>query len=531
MNSYYGLNIQRDEKEDQHSRQLVDKWIFITLMAVLILVPLLIGSHVSNVISPLISDNSLLSSGLRGDMYTYYKYVTLITLTIVAFLLFLYKMFILGYKLPMRIILYFFVVFSIAVLISTMFSPNKTIALFGQYNRADGAYSYLCYIILMFIAMNIEYPKKVLEYVLYAFYPVVFLNFVLIMMNFTGHDVLSYRFYQKIMTMFDPKGVTFGAGSYELGTFSHGNYISGMFSIMTIMFLSWAVIDKNIIRRFINVFVALLSMATLLMGTSNSGFFTFLCMTPFIIWLAIRSSNKKLAIISLVVFLILSASTLNILALKKPIVWDESVGMFIKHNPYMGNPAKQTSLKSSSGLQPSIIVEHKVYAADNKFILPVLPKSAWTAGTGRIYIWKEALKLVAERPFFGYGLDTILYHFPDFNIEARANLSEATIVDKTHSLYVGVIYGTGIVGMIGFLGILIIIGWTALKEILRFKPTSGFIVPLCMAWITYLIQALFNDSVLGVTSSFFTIGGVLLAVLYKKKEIGIKEIQFNKNII
>ena len=41
-----------------------------------------------------------------------------------------------------------------------MFSPSKTIALYGQYNRTDGALSYICYVLLMFVAMHIEYPKK-----------------------------------------------------------------------------------------------------------------------------------------------------------------------------------------------------------------------------------------------------------------------------------------------------------------------------------------------------------------------------------
>ena len=264
-------------------------------------------------------------------------------LTISATVLFLYKLFFLDYRLPKRPILWFFAIFIIAIIVSTMFSPNKTIALYGQYNRTDGALSYICYVLLMFVAMHIEYPKKAVEYVLYAFYPLVVINFILITMNFTGHDALTYKPVQKAMSMFLPDGANLGAGSTILGTLNQWNYMSGMFSIVTVMYLSWIVIDKNNIRRFINLVVALLSIATMLMATSTSGFLTFVVMTPFIIWLAIRSANKKMAFISLVAFYILAAPILHVLASKNAGVWSESVGFFISKNPYVVEQPAATS--------------------------------------------------------------------------------------------------------------------------------------------------------------------------------------------
>ena len=63
-NGLYGkMKIQRDEEEDLRSRKQVDKSIFYVLLAVLVLVPLLVGGHVTEVISPLITDKSLLTSG------------------------------------------------------------------------------------------------------------------------------------------------------------------------------------------------------------------------------------------------------------------------------------------------------------------------------------------------------------------------------------------------------------------------------------------------------------------------------------
>jgi hypothetical protein len=514
--SNFKLNKRLGEKKNRQRRQLVDKWIFYLLLAVIILVPLLVNGYFTDVQSPTISINSLLASGSKGEFYTHYKFVTMMILTILVVLLFLYKLLFLGYSLPNSRLFLFFGIFLFAILMSVMFSPNKTIALYGLFNRADGTYSYICYILLMFIAMNIEYPKKAVQYVLYAFYPLVIITFILITMNFTGHDALSYGPFVKLVTMFLPDRTSLIDGSYIVGTFNHWNYISGMFSIITLMYISWVIIDNLIIRRIINGVMALLSMATMLMGVSHSGFLTFIVITPFIIWIAIKSFNKKMAIISLVAFYVLSAVMLHFLALKNPNVWDESVGIFINKNPYTNKQPTSTSLNNNSIWKESVLIEHTAYAAENKFTLPVLPEKAWTAGSGRVYIWKETLKLVKNRPLFGYGLDTLIYHFPHYNIQAQANLYDLTIVYKPHSLYVGIIYGTGIIGIIGFLGFMSFFGWKALLEVIRFNQTSGIVVTLCIGWMAYLIQALFNDSLPGITSTLFTIGGIMMANIYKK---------------
>ena len=471
-NLYGNLNIQRDIEEDRSSIIKVDKTIFYLLLTVIIIIPLIIGGHLNEVISPLISDKSELASGKMGDIFSFYKFWALIILTIAAVVLFLYKLYFLNYCLRYRPILCFFLILLFAVIISTLLSPSKTIALYGLYNRKDGALSFICYMSLMFVAMNIEHPKKVINYVLYSLYPLVIINFILITMNFTGHEALTYGPVRRVMSVFLPKGATLADNSTLLGTLNHFNYISGTFSVITVMYLSWVMIDKNKIRRVTNLIFALLSISTLLMAISRSGFLTFVIMIPFIIWLAIKSGNKKMAFISLIVYFVLTASILHVLSSKNTRVWDESVGSIISINPYNKEQSASSSLRKGNSLDLSELLDNKTYAAESKFTLPELPERGWTTGTGRVYIWKETLKLLKERPLFGYGLDTLMYNFPHDNIEARANLYDVTIVDKPHNFYVGVLYGTGILGFIGFLGIVIMIAWQSLKKVHRFNKSS-----------------------------------------------------------
>lgn len=511
------IHIKRDAEEDLRSQQQIDKWILYILMVVIIIVPLLIGGHISEVVSPLIEDSDQLISGQKIDIFTFYKLIALVTLTVIAFGLFMYKLFFLDYRLPRRPILWFFAIFIVAIVLATIFSSTKTIALYGQYNRSDGGLSYICYVLLMFIAIHIKYPPKIVEYVLYAFYPLIIINFIITTLNFTDNDALNYGPVSKALTFFDPE-IAFSEGSELLGTLNHWNYMSGMFAIVTVMYLSWIVVDTNMLRKIINIVIALLSMTTMLIAMSASGFVTFVCITPLIIWLAIKSANRKTAFMYLAIFYILTAAILHLLSIKNPEAWDESVGFFLPGNPYINEQPLDSSLWEMNNLNLKEIFTSTAYAADTAFILPELPESGWGPGTGRIYIWEKTLQLVSKRPLFGYGLDTLMYNFPHGDIEAQANLTVMTIVDKPHSFYMGIIYGTGLVGLIGFLGIIITTIFAALKTYFRFSNLSDLTVVLCIAWVAFLIQALFNDSLPGTTAPLFVIAGIMMAQMYSKNE-------------
>lgn len=508
------VQIKRDLEEDLHSQKLIDKWIFSLLVAAILLVPLLVGAHVTEIVSPIITGESQLTSGEKVDIFTFYKFIILMILTIAIVGLFLYKLFFLNYSIPKQSILWFFGIFIVAIILSTILSPSKTIALYGQYNRTDGALSYICYVLLLFVAMHIRYPKKVVEYMLYAFYPLVIINFTLITMNFIGHDVMTYAPIKKAMTLFSPE-VVLGENSTLLGTLNHWNYMSGMFAIVTVMYLAWVVIDTNKFRKWINLFIALLSVSTMLIAMSASGFVTFVCIIPIILWLAVKSITPKAAFIHLSIFLIFTGGILHVLSLKDSKVWDESIGFFLSGNPYVAVQPVNGVSYTNDQLDSLGLIGSKAFAADTTFKLPELPENNWGPGTGRIYIWQKTLQLVSERPLFGYGLDTLMYNFPHYDIEAQANLNEVTIVDKPHSFYVGIVYGTGIIGLIGFLGVIFSIAWAAVKSIIRYNNRSSTVIILSITWLAFLIQALFNDSLPGTTTPLFIIGGVIMALVNK----------------
>lgn len=514
MTSFYGeyreKDIVSDEEENRTSRANVDKWIFRLLLILIGFMPLIVLAHTEEVVSPLISDNSLLTSGTKGDLFTYYKALIVLVITIIAGVLLLAKVFFMNGKIRKTILNYFLGVFTIAIVLSTILSPNITLALNGQYNRSDGAISWLCYIALMFIAMNINYPQKSVNYVMYTLMPFVFINLFIITMNFTGNDLMQKQWMQKLVTVFLPEGANLAGGSQLVGTLNQWNYMSGMFAIMTVMYLAWAIVEKSWVQSIIGLITAVTSIAVMFMSVSTSGFLTVIVMMPFLIWIIFKTEKKIKSIVVFLLFIVISIPVFNTLAEKNVRVWNESFGFFINDNPYLDEQAL-------SSFDYEFYLVDKAYASENSFELPILPKSAVSAGSGRTYIWDKTLDLLKDRPIWGYGLDSLMYNFPHYNIDARAGLgTEATITDKPHNTYIGVLYGTGILGFIS----LIIISFTVtLGTVVKlFKKNKLQYFTFAIASLAYFIQAMFNDSLPGTTTVVFVFIGIMYALIYSEKE-------------
>ena len=503
MSSFYD-SILSDEEEDLQSRKSIDKWIFRFFLVLLGIMPLIVLASMEEVVSPLISSVDVLSSGTKGELFTHYKALFVLIITVIVSLLFLAKIFFMNGTIRKTFLNYVLGAFVIAIVVSTIMSPNITIALNGQYNRSDGAISWLCYVALMFIAMNIEYPKNVVRYIMYAMMPFVFINLYIITMNFYGKDLLQQTWLQKLVSITLPEGASIGEGSQLLGTLNQWNYMSGMFAMMTVMYLAWAVTSKKWLETIVGAITASASIAVMFMSVSTSGFLTVVVLIPLIVIVIFRTEKKVQSVVAFATFLIIAAPVFHTLAEKDYRVWTESLGFFVDKNPYTDDV---------TALFENINV---AYASDEVFELPILPESGWSAGSGRTYIWDKTLDLVKERTIIGYGADSLMYNFPHYNIDARSGmLFESTIVDKPHNTYVGALYGFGILGLIAIVIILVTVGIKTLKSMIA-KSWTMFI--LAIASLAYFAQAMFNDSLPGMSAIAWLFMGMVFAMTFSKNE-------------
>lgn len=482
--------VTRDENEDKLSIEKVDRILFWIFLGTLTLVPLVIGAKANLFVSPSISGTGITSTGYQLDFFTYFKFVLLLILAIISLVLFLYKVLFLNYKIKWNLLSFSIIAFIVALMLSVIFAEYKSIALWGLYNRYDGAITFMCYAVLMFIALHITYPKNALNKLVYTLYPFVWINVFISLLNLYGVNILQNATFHNLFTLFLIEEMTINEGSVLTGTLNQWNYMSGYSAVMAVIFLSLAVFNGSIKSKVINLLTAIAAFLTILASTSTSGFITLLLMTALLIVMTFMKKNKKIAFVWLASFIILSSISTGLLSKQNPKVWDESVGFFVKTNPFV---------KLEGAFKEFNFTNFKVSAADSTLELPTLTERYYSAGSGRTYIWVNVLELIKEKPITGYGLDTLTYHFPQSDINKRSGMyDENIIIDKPHNLYLGILYGTGLLGFISLISLLSIYTYKLFKYVVK-DNDSPIIWAFFLGWGAFLIQAIFNDSVIGAT--------------------------------
>lgn len=506
--------IERNRDEDANEIQKIDRILATGLAIVIIISPLLVKAHVVDFISPLIT-NSSFDTGTKVDVFTSYKYYFLIFSTVILGIIFLYKIFALGYELPKSWLNVFVTVLTITIVLSAVFAPFKTIAMEGMYNRHDGTISYLCYISLFYIAANIKYTSKTLKAIIYSLVPFILINVILGVLNFNGHNILEWEWLSNLLYGGLQEEFTLEEGSTIWSTLNNPNYISGFAGTLASLFFTLAIVRENLLEKVIYLIISIVSFLMILTSFSTSGFLALLITVPLILVLAFLSKSKIKALSVWIIGVIAFVLVLNTLAGQNSRVWNESIGFLISKNPYIET---QESMKKMFEFD----FENRVSAAEEEFELKKLPEPGVSPGSGRLYIWEKSFEMIKERPIFGYGLDTFVYHFPQDDPEKQAGLGTYNItVDKTHNLYLGLTVGSGVISLFAFIGLVSLILFKWVKEIFNRKRNtalSGGVLGLGMFMITFLIQAMFNDSIIGFTNVMFILIGVLASeTIYNRK--------------
>lgn len=495
------------ETESEIEIKKIDKILTIGLLLIILIVPLVVRVHFAEFVSPQITGTDM-DSGSKSDIFTFYKFVILLVGTLILSLIFLYKVTFAGYSILKSKLNIFTGIFAVMVLLSAIFAPNKTLALFGMYNRHEGTLTYLCYIALFFIASNIRYTNKQLRWFIFILYPFVIINAFLGLLSFWGFDILKYDFGKAILYSGLPEGASLQESSKFIATINHGNYVSGIAAVLIGIFLTYSLLDKNGLRSLINLLFALITFAVMLSSLSSSGFVTLLAITPFMALLVIKTNNKKKFILTGIIFLILSTGIYTIMASHNSKVWDETFGIILNNNPFDQDDNKAVGVNLSFG--------NKVFAEEEvEFNFPKLPESGVGAGSGRLYIWGKTWELIKNRPILGYGLDTLPYHFPQNDPGKHSNIETYNVVvDKPHNMYVGVAYGSG---MIAIVALIVLCGFVLIKGLKSVVRENHIVLTsILIGSFAYMVQGLFNDTISGLGALFWILLGVLTSKVYKR---------------
>jgi tetratricopeptide (TPR) repeat protein len=134
--------------------------------------------------------------------------------------------------------------------------------------------------------------------------------------------------------------------------------------------------------------------------------------------------------------------------------------------------------------------------------------------TPRLFIWKAALKMLHDRPFFGFGLDTFQISFPPYREALYWILEWNGTPEKAHNFVMQTAATMGFAGLLAFAWMHV--AWTAqsFRDWRRQGDESRRLILLgCYAaWLGFFIQNLFSFTVVGYGSLWWVLWGLLAAM-------------------
>lgn len=495
-------------KVQKANTNFVDNYIARLLLLLVGFLPLIVRIKTHDYVSPTIDYSEVFNSGFKGDFFEYNKLAFLKLIVVLMIILFLYKTLKSRYTIPLRIEYIGLALIFVLILFSGVFSEYPTIAFNGIHERHEGTYAYLGYILVCFIAANLKYEDRHLRYFNYALLLVMCVNLVTSVTHFFGYDLFKYYAVKRLITPLGFGVDIISPKSFFITTLANQNYLSGLAGAATGYFLIRSFLSVSGKENGINLLGSLISFICILTSTSSSGFVTFLVALPIILIAAFfndaKRNNLKRYLVYLVSYILSLSLVFIMLNNYNPLIYRETLGVF------NGNTVQQINLQENQ----------KVYNITPKGI--ELPKPGISPLGGRLFLWQESLKLIAEKPFLGHGADTIYYYFPNNSMAVYQNTGTTQgVVTKAHNFYVNTAFNFGIPVLIIML---LTIGCVFIRiSLLLIKrgisnSTGINMLAFLVLLAGLLIQWIVNDSVIGVAVIFWSILGISIALYYQTIE-------------
>lgn len=347
---------------------------------------------------------------------------------------------------------YVILVFAILIFISTMLSSSVKTSIIGEKNRYEGMLAFYTYILIYFCAKKfLQYKNnRTLLNILHILY---------ISISILG--ILQY--YIKLPT--NDLYPIFNKGT--CGTFGNTNFMGSFISMGIPIFIITYIIkgDK------ISFITSLLVFFCLIACRARSGWVAFGIFSIILLIYLIKNKNKKL--------------------FKRAVIL---VVCFIMIFMLLYLPEKS-------------IVKQKINQVKNDVTIAKTKGLNDKLGSSRIQVWKIVIELIEKYPIFGVGTDNLKKGIADNLTETSINLilRAKSPIDKAHNEYLHIAVTLGILSLVIYLTLLCMIVFPKLKNILKQEKT--FII--LSAIISYLVQAFFNISTIGVAPLFWLALGLL----------------------
>ena len=211
------------------------------------------------------------------DFFSYNKMVWIIIFTIFAMISFGTKLYKEGYEAIGKT--YFYIpmaIYSVAVIISTMVSKYKEIALGGFVDRYEGMYVLLAYMIILFVTMNLLKDESHAKTMLYAIFILLTINCTIGIFQYIGYDLWKTSFGKSLMLPREYKkyadSLNFNFMKHEIySTLYNTNYVGSLMAMLVPLSTTMLILEKNRRLKVISAIMVILSVVNLIGSNARSG--------------------------------------------------------------------------------------------------------------------------------------------------------------------------------------------------------------------------------------------------------------------
>lgn len=363
--------------------------------------------------------------------------------------------------------------FLVFIVLSTIFSINVPKAILGEENRYEGLLTFIVYFLTYYCAKYYFAYNKYLK------------TFAIIVVSITS--VIGILQYYNIFPLYYIFNIPF-VQSFASSTFGNRNFFGSFLSMIVPLFMALYIIKKKkvyLIMSFLSFFGMLVSM-------TRSSWVGLAAASVVGLIYVIKNFNKD--ILKRTIYIAIGFVVIFIFVLMPP--------PFIS-NLVTGN-ANINSLSGRFYLMSEDFAN--IFGNANE-------QEIASSGAGRIGIWILSLKAVAQEPLLGTGPDTLkdalIYNVTEETI-ARMEKTHA-LIDKAHNEYLQIAATIGIPALIIYLAFIIQIIFKD-KKLFEHNATFIFIVAI----VSYLAQAFFNISTIGVTPILWLLLGIVQNEKFKE---------------
>ncbi len=346
-------------------------------------------------------------------------------------------------------------------LISTIFSKNIGVSLYGCWKRYEGFFQLLYYYSLLYLStliFNDKLKKIIITFVLIFGLINVFVAFLQVF------DVLKF-------IPINNRGVYLAQGLIGNSNF-FGSYMVLCLGICIGMFL------YNKEKRLNNIVLllfCLLFYSGLLLSNALSGMVGLLVICILIVlYFIYLCFNRKICKLDIFKHILLFVTCLVV-----------SICLTVCNKTVMFNDVNRLFHETSEVAKGNI---------DDSF------------GTFRFYIWKNTLKVMPNYFLHGVGVDCFEFAFGDYPLYLE-NSKSIIYFDKAHNEYLQKFVAEGVFSVVTYISLLLFIFVYSIRSILNGNKCIN--IGLLFGFVGYCIQAFFNISVIEVAPLFWIVTGLL----------------------